>query len=151
VPGNRPRESRPESGDAMKLAEETKPGRRRIAAAALVLLAAVLIGGAAVAEPPGQPALFKKMIGALESGNYEAFVAGGDPAFKAALTKPLFDGTTAKVGPLLKAGYTPSYLGTLNQRGWAIHLWKLSFKAGGNDLLVRMAMQDGKVVEFNFQ
>lgn len=135
----------------MKLAEETGSRRHLLAAVAVLLLAAAVVAGAAAAEAPGNPALFKKMIGALGSGDYEAFIAGGDPAFKAALTKPLFDGTAAKVGPLLKAGYTPTYLGTLNQGGWTIHLWKLSFKEGGNDLLVKMAMKDGKVVGFNFQ
>ncbi|HUM02810.1 MAG TPA: hypothetical protein VL084_11010 [Thermoanaerobaculia bacterium] len=134
----------------MNLAVQTELRRRRTAAA-LGLLAAVLITGVAAAEAPGHPALFKKMMGALESGDYEAFVAGGDPAFKAALSKPLFDGTAAKLAPLLKAGYTPTYLGTLNQGGWAIQLWKLSFKDREDDLLVKMAMKDGKVAGFNFQ
>lgn len=134
----------------MSLAVNREPPRRRVAAA-LGVLAAVVIAGAAVAEAPGNPLLFKKMIAAIEAGNYEAFVAGGDPAFMAALTKPMFEGGTGKLVPLLKAGYTPTYLGTLNQGGFSIHVWKLSFKDGPDDLLVKMAMKDGKVAGFNFQ
>lgn len=111
----------------------------------------VLAGGAARAGPPGYQELVKKMFGAIESNDYDTFVADGDPAFKAALTKPVFEGGTTKILPRLKAGYTLNYLGALSQGGFTVHLWKLSFKDGKDDLLVKMALKDGKVRGFGFQ
>ena len=135
----------------MNLAEDPKPRRRRVAVAALAALAAVLVVASAAAEAPGSPGLFKKMIAAIENGDYEAFVADGDPAFKAALTKTAFDSGTSQVLPRLRAGYTPAYLGTLNQGGFMVHLWKLTFKDGKDDVLVSMALKDGKVGGFRLQ
>lgn len=135
----------------MNLAVDPKSRRRRIALAALAVLAAVLVVTSAAAEAPGSPERFKKMIAAIENADYEAFVADGDPAFKAALTKPAFDGGTTRLLPRLRAGYTPTYLGELNQGGFTVHLWKLAFKDGKDDVLVSMALKDGKVGGFRLQ
>ncbi len=125
------------------------PWLRRATAVALSGL--VLAAGAARAGPPGHPELLKKMLAAIESNDYDTFVAACDPAFKAQLTKPLFEGGTAKLLPRLMAGYTLNYLGTLSQGGFTVHLWKLSFKDGKDDLLVKMAIKDGKIGGFAFQ
>jgi hypothetical protein len=133
----------------MKTGMKVTPWLRR--ATAVALLGLVLAAGAASAEPPGHPGLLKKMLAAIESNDYDTFVAGGDPAFKAALTKSLFEEGTTKILPRLGAGYTLNYLGALNQGGFTVHLWKLSFKDGKDDLLVKMAMKDGKIGGFAFQ
>jgi hypothetical protein len=119
--------------------------------AAVALGGFVLMAVMARAEPPGPSDLLRKMIAAIVSNDYEAFVAGGDPAFKAALTKPVFEGGTSRLVPRLTAGYSVSFLGTLNKGDFTIHLWKLSFKDGKDDLLARMDMKDGKILRFAFQ
>ena len=132
----------------MSSAQTTKAGRCRVAAVVFGFLVAILVAGAAAAEAPGNPTQFRKMLAAIEANNYDAFVADGDPAFKAALTKTAFDSGTSQVLPRLRAGYTPAYLGTLNQGGFAVQLWKLTFKDGKDDVLVSMAMKEGKVGGF---
>jgi hypothetical protein len=36
----------------------------------------------------------------------------------------------------------------LNQQGYTVYLWKLEFKDGKDDVLVTMAVRDGKVGGF---
>lgn len=88
----------------------------------------------------------KKMVGALETGKFEDFIADGDAGWKK-LQKSQFDSMSGMLGPRLKAGYTLSYLGELKLRGSQVTLWRIAFKTG-DDLLVTMAVKDGKVSSF---
>jgi hypothetical protein len=118
---------------------------------ALLVVFTALLPGTAPAEEPGHPALLKKMLAAIQANDYDTFVADGDPAFKAALTTSVFRSGTSRVVPRLAGGYTPTYLGSLSQGGFSVFLWKLSFKDGTDDLLVKLALKNGKVGGFVFQ
>ena len=43
------------------------------------------------------------------------------------------------------------FLTSLKQQGYAVYLWKLTFKDGKDDHLARMAVKDGKVGGFWIQ
>ena len=98
------------------------------------------------AAEPSQDALAasNKLLAAIAAGDYAAFVADGDAAFKG-LKKEQFDAVAAQLGPRFQSGYEATYLGELNQRGYQVTLWRLRFKAGGDDALATLSLKDGKV------
>jgi hypothetical protein len=90
----------------------------------------------------------KGMLAAAQADSLPDFVAAGDPAFKAGMTKPMLDNVSQQLAPRLKQGYTTSFLGRLNQHGFTVYLWKLQFKDGKDDVLVTLAARDGRVGGF---
>jgi hypothetical protein len=103
----------------------------------------------AIAQAPAQiETTMKNMLAATQTGSLPDFVAAGDPAFKAGMTKPMLDSVSQRLAPRLRQGYTASFLGKLNQRGFMVYLWKLEFKDGGDEVLVTLAVSGGQVGGF---
>ena len=102
------------------------------------------------AADPDQPtqATFKALMTATVSNDYDGFVAVCDDRMKAAMTKAMMEGVSKQIAPLAKAGYDADYLGALNQRGYAVHLWRLRFKGGSDDILATLSIKDGKAGGF---
>jgi hypothetical protein len=124
--------------------------RRCITSLRLVAVA-LLFGLAAqgwAQAPPQFEATLKKMLSALESNSLPDFVAEGDPALQAATAPPMFNNLSRRLGTRLKNGYTATYLAELKQQGYMVYLWKLEFSDSGDDILVTMAIRDGKVGGF---
>lgn len=122
----------------------------RIAFVALVLCA----GNAAVSAGDPDPAvkkIFDKMIGAVQANDREAFVANGTDDVKKGTTQEIMDVLEKHLGSRLKKGYKAVYLCELKQAGHQVHLWKLTFKDDGDDMVIRMALKDGKVGGFFLQ
>ncbi len=88
-----------------------------------------------------------KLFTALVNDDYDAFIADGNDAFKG-LKKEQFETVVQQLGPRIKAGYTVTYLGDLKEKGYAVTLWKITFKDGGDDLLGTLSIKDGKVGGF---
>ena len=112
-----------------------------------LLLITILTGCSfanATEAPADAQAESSKLLTAISSGDYVAFVADGDTAFKG-LKKEQFDAVAAQIGPRLKAGCEASYLGELSQRGYRVTLWRLRFASGGDDLLATLSLKDGKI------
>ncbi|MDD5262214.1 MAG: hypothetical protein PHD76_10250 [Methylacidiphilales bacterium] len=100
---------------------------------------------AQAAEPPSDAqAASNKLLSALVSSDYAAFVADGDTAFKG-LKKEMFDSVAAQLAPRFKAGYEAVYLGEMKQKGYQVTLWKLSFKDGGDDALATLSLKNAKI------
>jgi len=91
--------------------------------------------------------LSAKIIRAIQKADYNAFIANGDSAFHN-LPKEQFDSVATQLAPRLKAGYEITYLGQLEQRGFHVTLWKVSFKDGQDDALATLSLKDGKVGGF---
>jgi hypothetical protein len=96
-------------------------------------------------------ATLDKLLKAIEANDYNSFVADGDSAFKAAMTKQMLQGVSALFSPRLKKGYTCSYLAELKQQGCRVLLWKLAYSDGGDDTLVKLVLKDGKIAGFFLQ
>jgi hypothetical protein len=127
----------------------TSPGRRPFRPTALFVVCLSGLASAVLGQaPPQVEATMKKMLVATQENSYEDFVADGDSTFKGGMTRQMLDGVNQQLGPRLKAGYTVSYLGKLNQHGFAVHLWRIEFKDGKDDLLATMSVKDGKVGGF---
>lgn len=117
----------------------------------LALLVPLVVAGGQVGlaqAPEPIEANMKKMLAATQSNAYDDFVAGGDAIFKAAMTRQMLEGVSQQLGPRLKQGYHAAFLGKLNQQGYTVYLWRLEFEDRKDDLLVKMAVKDGKVGGF---
>ena len=98
--------------------------------------------------PPDLEAVLKQMLTATETGSRAAFIAGGDAAFQADITPAMFGSFSAQFAPRLKRGYTTTFVTQLHQEGYAVYVWKVEFKDGGDDLLFTLAVKNGKVGGF---
>ena len=112
--------------------------------AALVCALAAPAGADVTQDPPED--VMKKMLEATKAKSYDSFVAEADDAFRASLTKQMFDGASGVLGPRLAKGYKTSYLGKLHQQGHTVHLWKLELAdRKDDDALIKMSVRAGKV------
>ncbi len=122
------------------------PAKSRMLCAAFLFALASHFAWAQAPQPI--ETMMKSMLAATEANSLPEFVAAGDAAFRAGMTKPMLDSVSRQLGPRLKQGYTASLLGMLNQEGYTVYLWKLEIKHGKDDVLVTMAVRDGKVGGF---
>ena len=115
----------------------------------MIIAAAVFTTVSAYAEPDQTTqTIFKNLMAATVSDNYEGFIAECDAPMKAALTKPMLEGVSKQIEPRAKQGYDSQYLGELSQHGYKVHLWRLRFKDGGDDVLATLSVKDGKAGGF---
>ena len=115
----------------------------------ILVAAALFTAFSAYAEPdPATQAIFRNLIAATVSNNYDGFIGECDAAMKAALTKPMLEGVSQQIAPRAKLGYDAKYLGDLNQHGFTVHLWRLRFKDGGDDVLATLSVKEGKAGGF---
>ena len=116
---------------------------------AIIAAAAVLTTVSAYAEPDQTTqTIFKNLMAATVSNNYDGFIAECDAVMKAALTKPMLEGVSKQLEPRARQGYDAQYLGELNQHGYKVNLWRLRFKDGGDDALATLSVKDGKAGGF---
>ena len=91
------------------------------------------------------------LLAAIATNNYNALVANAAPALKTRITKETFTQVSTQLSPRLKKGYKLEYLGTLKQQGVEVFLWKIIYTDGGDDMLARLVIQEGKAAGFWFQ
>jgi hypothetical protein len=105
--------------------------------------------GVAMAQPSQQPeSAMKSMLAAIQVNSLADFNALGDRSVQAAMTQQILDQMSQLLGPRLKQGYTVVGMGSLKKEGAVVFIWKLEFKDEGDDVLVTMAVKDGKVAGF---
>jgi hypothetical protein len=76
------------------------------------------------------------------------FDAPADETVKSAMTQQILDKMNQQLAPRFKQGYIVVGMGSLKKEGALVYLWKLEFKDEGDDVLVTMAVKDGKVAGF---
>lgn len=91
------------------------------------------------------------LLTAIATNNYNALIANAAPALKSRITKETFTQVSTQLSPRLKKGYKLQYLDSLKQRGVEVHLWKITYQDGGDDMLARLVIQENKVAGFWFQ
>jgi hypothetical protein len=91
------------------------------------------------------------LLTAIAASNYDALIANAAPTLKSRITKETFTQVSTQLSPRLKKGYTLQYLGSLKQQGVEVHLWKIIYQDGGDDMLARLVIQENKVAGFWFQ
>ena len=114
-------------------------------ACCVVLFLAVTTQAAWAQAPADIEATVKRMLAATETRSRDAFVAQGDAAFQADIAPAKFNELSAQFAPRVKQGYTMTFVTQLRQQGYAVYVWKLEFKDGGDDVLLTLAVKGGKV------
>ena len=117
---------------------------------ALVVLAWIPILNAATDGQSTERTL-DTLLTAIATNDYDILVANATPALKTRITRETFAQVTAQLSPRLKKGYKLQYLGSLKQQGVEVFLWKIIYQDGGDDMLARLVIQEGKVAGFWFQ
>jgi|GEM_PF-1365176 len=92
--------------------------------------------------------IFTTLISAIEQNNYTQFISQGNAAFKEGMTKQMLTKVSQRFASRIKKGYSTVFLGNLNQQGYQVYLWKLTFKDGGDDILATLSLKDGKIGGF---
>ncbi|MEO7464120.1 MAG: hypothetical protein ABIV42_01440 [Nitrosospira sp.] len=98
--------------------------------------------------PQAAETTMKCMISAIRANSLPDFVAPGDQAFQAGMTKEMLSSINQSLASRLTEGYTSTFLTKMDQQGFEVYVWKLVFKDGNDDVLVFMAVKDGKVGGF---
>jgi hypothetical protein len=98
--------------------------------------------------PQAAETTMKSMISAIQSNSLANFVAPGDEAFQAGMTKEMLSSINQSLASRLGQGYSSAFLTRLKQQGFEVYVWKMEFKDGNDDVLVFMAVKDGKVGGF---
>lgn len=119
---------------------------------AIAIICAALICGTSVVRAAQEGENTSPVIGtlmtALAQQDYDAFVAQGTDAFKATLTRFVFNSVSSQLASRIHSGYELHFLGTLNQQGHIVYLWKVVFADAGDDALVKLVMEDELVAGF---
>jgi hypothetical protein len=105
----------------------------------------------AATEGPSTEGTVNTLLIAIATGNYDAMVANATPALKSRITREAFTQVSTQLSARLKKGYSLQYLGSLRQQGVETFLWKVIYKDGGDEMLARLVIQDGKVAGFWLQ
>ncbi len=129
---------------------------RKHSAQLAVLLTAIALGLTSppvrAADPdPSVQKFFDNLIGAIRSNDRDAFVANATDAVRNGTTPQVMTQLNSLLGTRLAKGLEATYLCRLKQRGHEVHLWKLTFKDGGDDVVVRVVVKDGKLAGFFLQ
>jgi len=118
----------------------------------IVALTTIAFASNAYAQPPENVAkTFDQVVAAVASGDQGVFATMGTPEVKSGVTAEVMGSLKSTVGKRLTAGYRAEYLCELNQAGLKVYLWKVSFKDGGDDVVVRIAMQEELIAGFFLQ
>ena len=102
----------------------------------------------AQAPQPAEPnveGIMKTMLAGIQNNSLSDFTGAGDPAFQSGMTQETLDSIRQLLGSRLKQGYTSTFLTRLKQQGFMVYLWKLEFKDNNDDVLLTIAIKDGKV------
>jgi hypothetical protein len=102
-------------------------------------------------QPNRDPSDLDRLLRAVQANDRETFLKDATPAMRQGITAPLLDGVSKDLAPHLSSGYTLVYFGELRKSGDTVEIWKLSFKDGRDDALVKMAMSNRKLDGFFIQ
>lgn len=103
-------------------------------------------------ESPTTPeAVLRVMLSGVEQGDLGKFTYKAEPELKARVTKEVMIRLSGSLGPKLKQGYTMTPLGQLNQQGLITYLYKIEFKSGADDVLIRLAIRGSNVAGIFFE
>ncbi len=106
----------------------------------------------AIDPDPAVKKTFEKLMAAITANDRDAFIAAGTTdTVKEGVTKEVMDILSKQLGTRLKKGYEATYLCQLKQVERQVHLWKLTFKDKGDDIVIRLVLKDGKVDGFFLQ
>lgn len=119
-----------------------------------VLLAAGLLlsfGSVADSEPAPARQMLTQLLETVANQDYQQFMQLGTSEFQAGISQDQFDQVAQIVGARIEQGYQAQYLTSLQQQGYRVDLWKISFADGGDDSLARVVLEGERAAGFLLQ
>lgn len=119
-----------------------------------VLLAAGLLlsfGSVADSEPAPARQMLTQLLETVANQDYQQFMQLGTSEFQAGISQDQFDQVAQIVGARIEQGYQAQYLTSLQQQGYRVDLWKISFSDGGDDSLARVVLEGERAAGFLLQ
>jgi RNA polymerase sigma factor (sigma-70 family) len=102
-------------------------------------------GSGSIGEASAQEKTFSaEIMQATKDEDYQSFIADGDKAFQQ-IKEPQFKAVCVQITPRLKTGYHLIFLGGLKQNKYHITIWKVSFDDDGDDCMMKLAVENGKI------
>lgn len=102
-------------------------------------------------EPAPARQILADLLTAVASQDYERFIGQGTDEFQASIPETQFGRVTAVMAERIDQGYQAQYLTHLNQQGYRVDIWKISFADDGDDTLARLVVVEGKAAGFLLQ
>lgn len=122
---------------------KTHTNMNKLVRFAVLSVAAAVMAVSAHAEPNQKTqTIFKNLLTAVVANDYNAFVAECDDNMKAVITRATLSNVSDQIAPRAKKGYDALYFGEMIKEGHHIHLWRLRFKDGGDDVLATLSIKD---------
>ncbi len=87
----------------------------------------------------------QKLVSAIKSSDVDAFCGSLTPDFASEMTPKAVAELIDQLSPAMAAGYSTHGLGSLQQDGMTVLIYKISLIDGGNDLLLRAVMDGDKI------
>jgi RNA polymerase sigma factor (sigma-70 family) len=103
------------------------------------------------AQSNGDQSNLERLLHAVQVNDRDAFTKDATPAMSQAITSAVLEGVSKDLSPHLAAGYTLVHFGDLRQVGDSVQIWKVSFKDGRDDALVKISTNNGKLDGFFIQ
>lgn len=100
---------------------------------------------------PDVRSLVIKLLKCIEDDQYETFVEGGSDYFKSRISKEHFHNVSERLAQHLKNGYDIKFLTEFKQADLVGTLWKIEYRDGFDDALVKIFMENGKIAGLWFQ
>ncbi|WP_221627380.1 hypothetical protein [Halopseudomonas xiamenensis] len=119
-----------------------------------VLLAASLLlsfGSVADSEPAPARQMLAQLLETVANQDYQQFMQLGTSEFQAGISQDQFGQVAQIVGARIEQGYQAQYLTSLQQQGYRVDLWKISFADGGDDSLARVVLEGERAAGFLLQ
>lgn len=85
----------------------------------------------------------ERLLKSIKTDDFALFIQNAEKAFKK-IDESTFNSVVTQLQPRLQEGYSVTYLGVLEQRGYDVTLWKIDFSEG-DDALATLSIKDGKV------
>jgi hypothetical protein len=87
----------------------------------------------------------QKLVAAIKASDVDIFRGSLTPDFATDMTPKAVAALIEQLSPAMAAGYSVQGLGSLQQDGMNVQIYKISMKYGGNDLLLRAVMDGDKI------
>lgn len=93
-------------------------------------------------------AVLDNLLTAIHTRDIAKFTSQTTADFKTRVTQNILDQANGLINGKMKGGYSYKYLGSLKVKGDIVHLYKIEFKDGSDDVLARLIIRDGLVAGF---
>jgi hypothetical protein len=97
---------------------------------------------------PSPQSTFDRLMMAVRANDRSAFIVGATHDMEQAVTPELMMTIHHELTPHINSGYEATFLCDLNQQGFTVHLWKVCFADGTDDIVLRIVLDGDKLAGF---